>query len=229
MKRGIIIELRPKDGSGDFSKIVVDYANGRPVDLSGWEMLQHSALESFLPDFVNYIGQYGLASLMARTLLLEALVAPGTTMTTVLPLLHAFLGSLAITTDLVIVDPYFFAPTRDAAYPQLVQQVLQPLLPTLRNLSIVTLANKPKRKKVVDQTSVVAVANALVSASPNLNFVHKTSNDFHDRFWIDPIGGKGLIVGTSLNGLGKKYALVDHLNQADAADVITALKKSKLI
>jgi hypothetical protein len=35
---------------------------------------------------------------------------------------------------------------------------------------------------------------------------------------------KGFTVGTSLGGLGKKFAFVAYLQQADAAGVITALE-----
>jgi hypothetical protein len=68
-----------------------------------------------------------------------------------------------------------------------------------------------------------------VVGAPGLSVAHRTSNTFHDRFWIDPISTKGFLCGTSLNGLGKRYALVDHLEPTDAADVLTALRNESLL
>jgi hypothetical protein len=49
------------------------------------------------------------------------------------------------------------------------------------------------------------------------------SEKFHDRFWLAD-GARGLVVGTSLNGLGKRYALVDFMQPSDVRDVVQALK-----
>jgi hypothetical protein len=223
MKRGFILELVPKDGF-DITKVVEVYANGRPVDLSACELKQHlSIVDSFRPEFVDYIAKYGLSALFRREPLTEVLVAPGTSSSAVQSLLQAFLGALSVTTDLVVVDPYFFAPTTDTSYPALIEQVLHPVLATLRTLTVITLPNKVDAKLVTDVTA------ALVVGAPGLSVAHRTSNTFHDRFWIDPISTKGFLCGTSLNGLGKRYALVDHLEPTDAADVLTALRNESLL
>ena len=48
MNRGIVIELRPKGKSFDYSKIVEDVANGQLVDFSGCDLVQHiSLVDSF--------------------------------------------------------------------------------------------------------------------------------------------------------------------------------------
>ena len=223
MTRGIILELIPREGF-DFAKVVEDYASGQRVDLSACELKQHiSAVDSFRTEFVDYIAQHGLSALLRREPLMEALVAPGTTSSAIQSLLQGFLGVLAVTTDLVIVDPYFFAPTKDTGYPALIGQVLLPVLPTLRMLTVITLPNK------VDTALVTNIKSALTANAPSLNVVHKTNGTFHDRFWINPISSRGFICGSSLNGLGKRYALVDHLQPSDATDVITALKNERLL
>lgn len=222
-ERGIVLELRPKSKTFDFSELVVDIANGRPVDLSGCEVRHHvSVIDGFAPEFLEYLVQHGLTSFLRRRPLTEALVARGTTAADVQTLLQAFLATLSVTTDLVIVDPYFFASS-DIGYPQLVEQVLRPVLAGLRNLTIVTLVNS------VNAVTLSNITTLLNASAPHLSLVHKTSNAFHDRFWIDPVAGKGFITGTSLNGLGSKYALVDHLESSDAADVLTALRSEGLL
>jgi hypothetical protein len=223
MKRGIVIELLPRRESFDFSKIAADIANGKLVDLSECDVQQHvSIVDSFRSEFVEYITEHGLSSLIGREQLVEALVTPGTSPAAVQLLLQVFLGALSVTTDLVIIDPYFFAAS-DTNYPLLVEQVLQPVLPTLRNLTVITFPNK------VDAVTVTNVTKLLTTNAPQLTLVPKTSNAFHDRFWIDPISGKGILTGSSLSGLGKRYALVDHLQSSDAADVLAALRNEHLL
>ena len=223
MPRGIILELIPKEGF-DYTKVVEDYANGQRVDLSACELKQHnSVVDSFQAEFVDCISKHGLSALLRREPLMEALVAPGTTSSAIQSLLQAFLSALRVTTDLVIVDPYFFASTTDAGYPALIGQVLHQILPTLHTLTVITLPNK------VNVALVTNVTSALAAQAPNLSVVHKTTQTFHDRFWIDPVSTKGFICGSSLNGLGKRYALVDNLQPSDVADVIAALKRESLL
>jgi hypothetical protein len=223
MKRGFILELVPKDGF-DIAKVVENYANGRPVELSACDLKLHpSIVDSFRPEFVDYIAKYGLSALLRREPLTEALVAPGTSSAAVQSLLKGFLSALSVTTDLIVIDPYFFAPTTDKSYPALIGQILYPVLATLQTLTVVTLPNKVDAKLAADVTA------ALMVNAPRLIVAHKTSNAFHDRFWIDPISTKGFLCGTSLNGLGKRYAMVDHLEPTDAADVLSALRSESLL
>jgi hypothetical protein len=223
MTSRIILELITREGF-NFDEVVQDQANGQRVDLSDCELIQHiSVIDSFRDEFIKYIEQHGLSALMRRETLTEALVAPGTTSSTIELLLQGFLKALSVGNELVIVDPYFFAKTTDASYPNLIQNVLLPVLPRLRTLTVITLPNK------VDTALVANISHALTLHAPNLSVFHKTTTTFHDRFWINPVSSKGFICGSSLNGLGKKYALVDHLQQSDAKDVINALRKQGLL
>lgn len=226
-KRGIVIELIARHAGADFSKIAVDIANGQCVDLSDWEVVQHiSLIDDFRAEFIEYVARHGTSSLLNREPLFEALIAKGATAPIIVPLLHGFLRALGTPTDLVIVDPYFLASgpaAQMAAYPALVVQVLQPVLATLNKLTIITFASK------VDPGLSASVTAALAAAAPGLTVAYKTSDAFHDRFWVDPLAGNGFITGSSLNGLGKRYALVERLQQQDAADVISALRTQQLL
>lgn len=126
-------------------------------------------------------------------------------------------------TDMVIVDPYFFASTSDTSYPQLIHDALKPVLATLRSLKVVTLPNK------VDQSLLVQVNTLISQTAPSIAMTHATSRSFHDRFWINPNKGTGFICGTSLNGLGKKYTLIERMQSEDVADVSVALKNEGVL
>jgi hypothetical protein len=223
--RGLLYEIIPGPAF-DQEKFVSDFASKRPVDLSACELREHpNVIESFKDDFIQHLLKHGFTATISRKTLTEALVAPGSTPHYLVQLMHSFLNALAVTDDLIIVDPYFFAAggkTSNSNYPSLVVQILQPVLSTLKNLSIVTLPN-------TSVGPVVANVNAaILAAAPHVNVLHKTSNSFHDRFWLEPKNGKAFLTGTSLNGLGRKYALVDHLQQADAADLLNALRAESL-
>ena len=205
MSRGPILELRPLPGF-DFARVVEDIANKRPVDLSCCDVQQHqSVLDSFSDEFLHYIAEHGLSAFMNRQLLTEAVVKKGEPRAAILPVLHAHLAALGLTTELVIVDPYFFAATADQTYAQMVHDAILPSLTTLARLIVVTAPDK------VNAQLASSVSTLLSSASPNLKIVHSYSKSFHDRFWLNPMNGSGFISGTSLNGLGKRYALLDRM------------------
>jgi hypothetical protein len=91
-------------------------------------------------------------------------------------------------------------------------------------LSIVTLPGKE-----VDRALVASVRTKLRNAYPNLRMKTFTSRSFHDRFWVNAKGRKAFVSGTSLNGLGRKYALLASLSDADTLDVIAALRDEQVI
>ena len=69
---------------------------------------------------------------------------------------------------------------------------------------------------------------SLIRLNPELSVVCKTTKEFHDRFWIID-RTKGLFIGTSLNGIGKRYALVDIIRDNDTKDLMNALMKLQLV
>jgi hypothetical protein len=68
----------------------------------------------------------------------------------------------------------------------------------------------------------------LIDLSPKIDATLKMTDDFHDRFWIAD-KAKGLFVGTSLNGIGKKYALVDVMRDEDTATIVKELRRVNLL
>ena len=116
-----------------------------------------------------------MTSFLRHGPLTEALVAPGATPDHVQLLLQSYLVGLEITTELVIVDPYFFARL-DPGYAQYVKEILQPILGSLRNLTIVY---SPHR---VNPLAVSGIKNELSSSASHVNLIHRQSKVFHDRF-----------------------------------------------
>lgn len=219
----IILRLLPRDGF-DQEKFVIDLANGRPVDLSKCQVFQiNNVVSEFREAIIQEILKNGLSGFLRRRLLLEKVVPPGRDSNYVADIIMEFLKVIDVDDELVIVDPYFFASTSSSDYPALVQSILSPFATQLRAIRVVTLPDKvdPILKQTIE--AVVKRLNAAIEMT------HSTSRDYHDRFWISSARSKGILLGSSLNGLGRRYAIVDRLSATDVKDVVDSLVASKLI
>ncbi len=118
--------------------------------------------------------------------------------------------------ELLIVDPYMFTKSRakDAErYAQEAQALLSPLLSSAAVLRfVVSPANTSHA--VRDE-----LLQSLQRSHAELSLVVLESDDFHDRFWIaDRV--RGIVMGTSLNGIGRRIFLIDALSNADLKAVL---------
>jgi hypothetical protein len=197
------------DNAEQVEGLVVDLANKRSIDFSKFRILLNQSLNS--------------NNLADESPLLEALIAPGASRIDVLGALHTHLRALNITDELVIVDPYFLAKTTDVGYPEFVYNTLLPVAPNLSRLVIVTLPGKK-----ADANTLAGIESRMGSAFPSLKISHYTTTKFHDRFWINRTTSSGFLSGTSLNGLGSRYALLAPLDSQDVAAVIAALKNANV-
>ncbi|MFC1994785.1 hypothetical protein ACFLVK_00045 [Chloroflexota bacterium] len=116
--------------------------------------------------------------------------------------------------DLTIVDPYFFPanlPDR-AGYLGTFREIFGLVIPKVAMVRFIT---KPDHDRALHKD----IKSVLTNLNPEINVVHKMTNDFHDRFWIaDEV--KGLFIGTSLNGIGrnaKRFQVGDEVF-GDVAD-----------
>ena len=82
---------------------------------------------------------------------------------------------------------------------------------TLQTVTFITNGRADNRK--------AAMHEALRRVTPTIEIRDVATDQFHDRFWIDPENGSGIVMGTSLNGIGKKIALIDHLSSSDVAEI----------
>lgn len=133
------------------------------------------------------------------------------------------LQSLAPSNSLTIVDPYFF-PTNlhnKDGYLSTVREIIGPIIPKIKSARFITRAE-------YDGALYDAISRIFTDLNPQMDISHRTTNDFHDRFWIVD-ETRGMFVGTSLNGLGKKYALTDFIRNEDTVIIVEELRKAKLL
>lgn len=124
-------------------------------------------------------------------------------------LILEFLSKLKGIKNLFIIDPYIYSdePTVLALFEKMMGQLAE----TLESVTFFS-----KRRSPADRSPMHAVLTKLV---PAIKIKDVETAEFHDRFWIDPDNKKGLVMGTSLNGVTKKIALIDHLGRADATQL----------
>ncbi|WP_341953635.1 hypothetical protein [Salinibacterium sp. TMP30] len=126
------------------------------------------------------------------------------------------LQKLAPITDLVITDPFLFTKSRSRdrwAYAASVGSMIAPAL--ARGLHITAIV-KPSENDAKVRAAVEAV---LYGRGQELTISVVESEDFHDRFWIAD-RARGLVIGTSLNKIGRRIFFVDELSEADVAAVL---------
>jgi hypothetical protein len=131
--------------------------------------------------------------------------------------------ALSPSKDLTIVDPYFFpskcADTAD--YLSLFRNIFEDVITRITRMRFVTGSG-------YDPNIYRCVEREIATLNPKAQVRCTTSNSWHDRMWIAD-EAKGMFVGTSLNGVGKKYALTDFMRDDDTAAIVAELRKQGLI
>lgn len=120
--------------------------------------------------------------------------------------------------SLIIIDRYIFPKKYDVDYPDFLIDILKKYFSKLNRITFITSASY--NQKV--QTQIFA---GIHKHNRKINIAMKHSEDFHDRFWISPRNRKGVFMGTSLNGLGKKYTLIDYMSDGDVREITNEIKK----
>jgi hypothetical protein len=148
--------------------------------------------------------------------------APTTARQPLFDTMRNFLTNLVPTDRVTIIDPYFFTTRNVLTYPSIVANVLGPAVNSVSRITFV----RDGTKDVPGLYS--AVSTALKALNGSLTISDHTTSDFHNRFWIVD-GTRGLVVGTSLNGVGNRICLVDYLNQIDVASIVQELNARGII
>lgn len=131
------------------------------------------------------------------------------------------LSKLSPQHSLIIIDPYFFAEKNIDSYLEIFNAIFDPVINSIQEMLFIT--NTKFNTVLVDK-----VKDKLSNINNKLTISHKTTDIFHDRFWIVDYT-KGMFVGTSINGIGKKYALTDYIRTEDITEIMQELKINKLV
>ena len=170
----------------------------------------------FRNEIVEHILEHGLASLFKFSIVMEDITTPGMEVDDLERVIEKFVQSLAGARRLIIVDPYLYGSIKDpAAVSNRFAKMIGWLGDELEEIT--TFTNGQSHGKHHLQLAVT-------TARATVRFDDRVQNDLHDRFWIDPDAKRGIVFGTSLNGLGLKLALVDRLSDDDVEIVLSHLQ-----
>lgn len=157
----------------------------------------------------EWVTDNGISSLYNFHITCDAVMHPGIDVDEIEKLILGFVKKLDGVKNLMIIDPYIYSS--DSKVLALFEHMIGELSSCLESVTFFTKARSP-----VDRTGMHMVLSRLV---PSIAIMTVETDEFHDRFWIDPDAGKGLVMGTSLNGVSKKIALIDHLGREDVKQI----------
>lgn len=108
---------------------------------------------------------------------------------------------------LYITDPYLFKGN-----PALISKLLK----------------HSKASKIVAYTSNIdySILQYVKNQLGDIDLEVVETDVFHDRFWICPENKNGFVLGTSLNGLGNKIALIDYISKEDVDSILSYISNN---
>lgn len=164
--------------------------------------------------------QHGISYVWRLVRLQEAVMPPTPDVPALFSALSRMLDDLAPTDDFIVIDRYLLPRGSDGDYGRMLGDLLEPVARRVKLLTVVTGSKH-------DAALRAQLLTRLTRAKP-CKVQHRTSDRFHDRFWIAD-RSRGIFTGTSLNGLGRRYALVDVMDPTDVAEIVQALEVEQLV
>jgi hypothetical protein len=216
------LKLKPQDGF-DYEKFVSDCSHNKIPALINCDVDSlEDPISEFRSEIIEFINNYGFDKVIQRNLVLgEAVIAIGAPKNDIINKFTSYFDFIGKNKNYCIIDPYIFPSKFDQTYMQLLQSILS-IAGNIGELHIIT---STKYNQSVKQQFVSMVSTNF----PNTHLKINHSDDYHDRFWLNIVDENGFVVGTSLNGLGKKYTSLSYLEKADTIVVISALRAASLL
>lgn len=153
----------------------------------------------------------GATAILTRQQLNEEVLPDSTPRNVIVDTLRYKISQCHPNQSMLIIDPYLFPSSPDHDYLSFFLQIFEDSLKGSTHLMIATMANR--------NTSLEGQMLAQIrQLNPSILITRKYTDVFHDRFWIAD-ESRGVFVGTSLNGMGKKYAVIDWLHEGDALEI----------
>ncbi|HFQ5290407.1 TPA: hypothetical protein ACGUPN_004397 [Vibrio vulnificus] len=166
----------------------------------------------FANEFLEHVSENGFESLFKYTISMEDITSPSMSLNEVEKIVDKFVMNLDSSKRLLIIDPYFYASSNSSDTVAIFSRLLSNISSSLEEITFVTNGRKIDTK--------AAMHSALRSIQPTIIIKDFSTDDFHDRFWLDPDRSIGILMGTSLNGLGNKISLIDKLQDQDVKEIV---------
>lgn len=216
MEKKLVLSVSKKV-DGDLSDFIGELHKHKILDKYNVGIIPDPVMY-FRNDFFDEIIKNGFASMLSFTCTMDDITTPSMHINDIERVFHKFVEHLKPITHLLITDPYFYPKLYDVdKVATTFIQLIDPIISEIDKITVVSNGN--------NKHSISKYIENLKNANPKIQVENYITQDFHDRFWLNPISRKGIIVGTSINGIGKKISLVDTLNSIDASQVLKELSK----
>ncbi|MBM0512430.1 hypothetical protein [Aeromonas hydrophila] len=159
--------------------------------------------------------KYGPSSLFRHHITCDSILHPGINVDKVETVILGFVRTLKGVKNLMIIDAFFYSNEENVL--NLFKKMILELSDSLQCITFFTQEPKPKDVK---KRNPDFMHNILKSINPDIRIIDIITDEIHDRFWLDTDNKKGIVMGTSLNGVTKKLTLIDYLQPSDARAVI---------
>ncbi|EGS6501235.1 hypothetical protein P3589_23185 [Vibrio parahaemolyticus] len=163
----------------------------------------------------DIILEEGVSSITSYSTMYAEVLPPTKPLSGLIDILKAMLDKLDVQSSLTIIDRYLFPEKHDKDYVDNLLFVISGSIP--ENVVVRVVIGERSNKKLLKEFKF-----KLNKMKPNSEVQVVYTDEYHDRFWISD-EDKGLFVGTSLNGIGKKYSMVDYLSKKDAQEIYDSL------
>ena len=168
------------------------------------------SLDALRPHVQQHIIEYGLSSLFYNHMTCDAVMHPGFTTDEIEAVVLGIMSKLDGVKHLLIIDAFFYDDKPECLL--LLEKIVRSMSSKLEKVTIIT-----HGKRVSMRPWIHDVFSTVV---PGIQLNDVVTEDFHDRYWIDVENTKGVMVGTSLNGIGKKIAMIDYASFADTWEIV---------
>lgn len=220
-EKQILLTAIPKDNADMplFLKLFEksDLKNHFDVSFIGRSQIPHY----FNQEILEHINQNGLSSLFNFSILMEDITSPSIKYDEIENMILKFTSQLNGSKKIIITDPYMYNIKNNDF--NLFEKIIKSFCSDLEELIFIT----PSDKKF--QVSKSDIHNIIKQIKPSINIIDFNSDEFHDRFWIGLDTNIGIVIGTSLNGISKKIAVIDRLSSNNVDDIIKELNRLNFV
>ena len=211
MNDSVLLSLKFKNKNKNFSDFIECVHKTSLLDDFELGIISHPVY-ALSDEILEHILENGLSSLYHFSVLLEDVISPKVDIDEIEEIILKFILKLDGVKKLAIIDPYFFAGKPNQKHVRMFERFINCISSELNEIVFFT-------------NNIIDNKRAILEVIPS-NIVHNciVSDVIHDRFWIDVDNYKGIVIGTSFNGIGKKLALIDFLKETDAKEIIDTLR-----
>lgn len=168
------------------------------------------SLDTLRAHIQQHMIDHGLSSLFYNHITCDAITHPGLTVDEIEDVVLGIVSKLDGVRHLLIIDAFFYDDKPDCL--RLLEKMVRSLSSNLERVTFIT-----HGKRI---SSRPAVHEVFCSIVPGILIKDVVTEEFHDRYWMDVDSVKGVMIGTSLNGIGKKIAMIDYASSADAREIV---------